>query len=307
MRNSLKKKDEGMDIKVYRYFTALARTKNYARAAKELYITPQGLSSSIKRLESSLEVPLFDSKSGSIELTEYGTILYRRVRSILREHDEMQEEIRSLYRRKSGRILLSASTGIFNVIPREAVRNFNKTSKTGAHVDVSRTVVDYDCETSLIERTCDFALLNDPVDHSVLASIPLQKDMMFLWAPADSPLAGKDELDIRDLDGLTISCVTSQEFKTSRKNESILHEHAPHCTLLYEDEMISVVEAALRNRGYALLPRVHALAFQRENHAAIPVRNLDWGFSIAYRADRTLSPQDEEFLDFMKSYQRFYC
>lgn len=26
-----------MDIKVYRYFTALARTKNYARAAKELY------------------------------------------------------------------------------------------------------------------------------------------------------------------------------------------------------------------------------------------------------------------------------
>ena len=83
--------------------------------------------------------------------------------------------------------------------------------------------------------------------------------------------------------------------------------NAPHCTLLYEDEVISVVEAALRNRGYALLPRVHALAFQRENHAAIPVRNLDWGFSIAYRADRTLSPQDEEFLDFMKGYQRFYC
>ena len=296
-----------MDIKVYRYFITLARTKNYAKAAKDLYITPQGLSSSIKRLESSLGVPLFDSRSGSIELTEYGAILYRRVRSILREHDEMQEEIRSLYRRKSGRILLSASTGIFNVIPREAVRNFNKTSKTGAHVDISRTVVDYDCETSLIERTCDFALLNDPIDHSVLASIPLQKDMMFLWVPADSPLANKDELDVGDLDGLAVSCVTSQEFKTSRKNERILREQAPRCTLLHEDEMISVVEAALRGRGYALLPRVHALAFKHEDHAAIPVRNLDWGFSIAYRTDRTLSPQDKEFLNYMKGYQRFYC
>lgn len=296
-----------MDIKVYRYFITLARTKNYAKAAKNLYITPQGLSSSIKRLESSLEVPLFDSKSGSIELTEYGAILYRRVRSILREHDEMQEEIRSLYRRKSGRILLSASTGIFNAIPREAVRNFNKTSKTGAHVDISRTVVDYDCEASLIERTCDFALLNDPIDHLVLASIPLQKDMMFLWVPADSPLANKDELDVGDLDGLAVSCVTSQEFKTSRKNERILREQAPRCTLLHEDEMISVVEAALRGRGYALLPRVHALAFKHEDHAAIPVRNLDWGFSIAYRTDRTLSPQDKEFLNYMKGYQRFYC
>lgn len=296
-----------MDIKVYRYFITLARTKNYAKAAKDLYITPQGLSSSIKRLESSLGVPLFDSRSGSIELTEYGAILYRRVQSILREHDEMQEEIRSLYRRKSGRILLSASTGIFNAIPREAVRDFNETSKTGAHVDISRTVVDYDCETSLIERTCDFALLNDPIDHSVLASIPLQKDMMFLWVPADSPLADKDELDVEDLDGLAVSCVTSQEFKTSRKNERILREQAPHCTLLHEDEMISVVEAALRGKGYALLPRVHALAFKHEDHAAIPVRNLDWGFSIAYRTDRTLSPQDEEFLNYMKGYQRFYC
>lgn len=219
----------------------------------------------------------------------------------------MQEEIRSLYRRKSGRILLSASTGIFNVIPREAVRNFNKTSKTGAHVDISRTVVDYDCETSLIERTCDFALLNDPIDHSVLASIPLQKDMMFLWVPADSPLANKDELDMGDLDGLAVSCVTSQEFKTSRKNEGILREQAPRCTLLHEDEMISVVEEALRGGGYAPLPRVHALAFKHEDHAAIPVRNLDWGFSIAYRTDRPLSPQDKEFLNYMKGYQRFYC
>lgn len=296
-----------MDIRAYQYFVALARAKNYAKAAKELYITPQGLSSSIKRLESSLEVPLFDSGSGSIELTEYGTILYRHARNILREYDEMQEEIRSLYRRKSGRILLSASTGIFNAIPREAIRNFNKTSRTGAHVDISRTVVDYDCETDLIERTCDFALLNDPIDHSVLSSIPLQNDTMFLWVPISSPLVDKNELDVKDLDGLLISCVTSQEFKTSRKNERILREQAPHCTLLHEDEMISVVEAALRSKGYALLPRIHALAFQREDHVAIPVRNLNWGFSIAYRADRSLSPQDKEFLDFMKGYQRFYC
>lgn len=43
-----------MDTKVFRYFIELASVKNYSRAAKTLYISPQGLSSSIKRLEGSI-------------------------------------------------------------------------------------------------------------------------------------------------------------------------------------------------------------------------------------------------------------
>ena len=50
-----------MDIKVCRYFTTLARTKSYARASRELFLTTQGLSTSIKRLEATMGVPLISN------------------------------------------------------------------------------------------------------------------------------------------------------------------------------------------------------------------------------------------------------
>lgn len=67
-----------MDIKVCRYFTTLARTKSYARASRELFLTTQGLSTSIKRLEATMGVPLISNGSGTLELTEYGRIFYQR-------------------------------------------------------------------------------------------------------------------------------------------------------------------------------------------------------------------------------------
>ena len=71
-----------MDIKVCRYFITLAQTKSYAKAARELYLTTQGLSTSIKRLEATMGVPLISNETGSLELTEYGKIFYHRARTM---------------------------------------------------------------------------------------------------------------------------------------------------------------------------------------------------------------------------------
>ena len=70
-----------MDIKVCRYFTTLARTKSYARASRA-FLTTQGLSTSIKRLEATMGVPLISNGSGTLELTEYGRIFYQRACAI---------------------------------------------------------------------------------------------------------------------------------------------------------------------------------------------------------------------------------
>ena len=50
-----------MDTRVFAYVAKLADTGSYARAARELFITKQGLASAIERLERSLNVPLFEA------------------------------------------------------------------------------------------------------------------------------------------------------------------------------------------------------------------------------------------------------
>ncbi len=296
-----------MDIKVCKYFITLARAKSYAKAARELYLTTQGLSTAIKRLEASMGVPLISNETGSLELTDYGKIFYHRARTIQQEYEIMADEIDALHRRRSGNISFAVSTGLTNSLPPNYLDEFNSGNRTGAHVEISRDIVDFDCESNLYAKTCDFALLNDPIDHTMFSSLPLYRDRMHLVVHKDSPLAEKGVLHASDLDGLTIACVSPGEFKTSKKNEPIIREAAPNATFIYATEMIAVLEAAMRGRAAALMPQPHATLFEKEGLIGIPVEELTWGFGIAWRTDRNLSPQDDEFLRFMKRYQKFYC
>lgn len=296
-----------MDAKVFRYVIALTRTKNYSRAAKDLFITPQGLSSAIKRLESSLGVTLFEAKNGQIDTTEYGRMFYHRACQLVDDYDTLIRDIDELRRKKSGAIRLAVSIGLFNVFPRKDLEAFGLSSKTGARIESTKTMLDDSCEKSLLEKSSDFALINNPVDHSVFSSIPLHTDFMFLWGRADSPLMHGDWVSKTDLSGQTISCLSSREFKTSRMIESVLSAPPCQCTILRTDEVVETLEVSMRENAYALVPRTHAHAFENMGYKGIPVKDLTWGFSVAYRTDRILTPQDEEFLEFIRSHQQFYC
>jgi len=296
-----------MDSNVFRYFVETAQSKNYTHAARALYITPQGLQASLRRLETTMGVPLFDSRTGAVELTDYGRAFYRHARSIVQEYDVMEQEIEGLKRSKTGHIRFSGSTGLFNIIPVEIVDEFNAKSKTGAHVELTRTLVDFDCENSLFDKACDFALINDPIDHTMFSSVPLHHDVMFLWASEDSPLASRQSVSCSDFEGITLVCVNPQEFRTSCVVEDTIHNAVDKCTIIHADEMIAVIEKAIAKGVCGLVPRTHAEFFTHEGYRGIPVTDLPWGFSVAYRLDRVLSEQDREFIEFLKSRAVFYC
>ena len=296
-----------MDTKVFHYFTELARVKNYSRAAKTLYISPQGLSGAIKRLEGQLGVGLVEADGKGVKLTEYGEIFRRYAQELSLKIDDMEHDIEEARRRNSGALRLAVSIGLFNVFPRAAVTCFNSDERAKASIESAKTMLDDDCERSLLDKTCDFALINDPIDHSVFASIPMHKDTMFLWMRQDDELASKQDLSMNDLRGKTISCLASREFKTSRGIESILANEPYNCTILHTDEVIETLEVAMSKHAYAITVRTHAQAFQHEGYVGIPITDLTWGFGVAWRIDRNLSPQDDEFLRFMKRYQKFYC
>lgn len=54
------------------YFRELAQLENYTEASKKLLISQPSLSYAMKKLESSLDVPLFEKKGRNIVLTPYG-------------------------------------------------------------------------------------------------------------------------------------------------------------------------------------------------------------------------------------------
>lgn len=293
-----------MDAKVLRYFVVLIDTKSYSKAAKELYLTPQGVQSAIKRLESQLEVSLVEQHSGGVWPTEYGEILYRHAHQIVYETDACVNEIKSRVRLNSGSLLLGVSTGLTNVISRESIIAFNTETQTNAQVDVMRTMVDYDCESALRAGMCDFALLNNPIDLAHFTMVPLHADTMFLWVPESHPLSEKESVCVNELSELHIVCLTPNEFATSKRNIPVLLDSG--CRLIFADEMIEVLERSMKLGICGLTVRSHINAFAHEGYVGVPIQDMTWGFGLAYKSDRVFAKYDKEFIEHMKSLASFY-
>lgn len=86
-----------MELRVLRYFLAVAEEASISRAAARLHITQPTLSRQLMELETLLGVRLFERghKNKNITLTEEGRLLQRRAREIIELADRTQSELRT--------------------------------------------------------------------------------------------------------------------------------------------------------------------------------------------------------------------
>ena len=82
-----------LDIRVLKYFLAVARTESITRAAEELHMSQPPLSRQMKDLEEELGKQLLVRGSRRVTLTEEGMILRRRAEEIISLMEKAQSEI----------------------------------------------------------------------------------------------------------------------------------------------------------------------------------------------------------------------
>ena len=98
-----------MDIKILKYFIAVAEEKTISKAAQKLYISQPALSKQLKELENELDLQLFERGSRNIKLTEDGAFLLTQANEIV---ELMDKTLNNLNKNKevNGEIYISQHT-----------------------------------------------------------------------------------------------------------------------------------------------------------------------------------------------------
>lgn len=187
-----------MEIRVLRYFIAVANEESISAAAKQLHLSQPTLSRQLKDLEMELGTDLFIRGNRKISLTEEGKYLFKKAKEIVDLADKTEANLKDSKEMISGEVYIGAGET-------EAMHLIAKTLKV--------LIKDYpnirfhlysgnadDIKSKLDSGLLDFGVVIEPTDKQKYEYAQLSdKDTWGVLMCKDSPLSDKQVISPVDL------------------------------------------------------------------------------------------------------------
>lgn len=194
-----------MELRILRYFLAVAREENISRAAEILHITQPTLSRQLMELEETLGVTLFhrSKKNRGITLTEEGQLLYRRAEEIIALAEKTKAELSTCDEQTSGDVYIGGGETEGMRLIAQSIKQLHQTYP---HVRFHLFSGNADDVTERLDKgLLDFGVLISPAHLEKYDYIQLPfADIWGLLLPKDSPLAQQAAIRPQDLIGLPL-------------------------------------------------------------------------------------------------------
>lgn len=240
------KSGDVMEIRVLKYFVAVAREKNITNAAMSLHITQSTLSRQLKELEEELGKQLFIRGNKNITLTEDGLLLRKRAEEIVPLSDKTITDIKYSDTLIGGDIAIGcAETEGLRTILQMMMSVQHTYSNIRFHISSGdKQNVLEDLERGLI----DFGIFIDPMDKTNYNYLLLPRGVV---ARKDSSLAKKGYVTKEDLLNVPLIlsrqlCEDSLLMRWFGKQLSDLHAVATYSLIFNAGLMVS------EGMGYAI-------------------------------------------------------
>lgn len=185
-----------MELRQLRYFEAVARERNFTRAAAVLGIAQPPLSRQIHKLEEELGVQLFARASRPVVLTEVGRLLYDQVVAVLERVEEIGAIVSRAKATGSLRIGFVGSM-LYSYLP-EVVRAYRKARPAAELALVELTTLEQ--VTALKDRRIDIGFGRVPFEDPAVDRALIQQERLVVALPTTGrSLRGGGPLRLADL------------------------------------------------------------------------------------------------------------
>ena len=288
-----------MELRVLRYFLAVAREGSMTGAANFLHVTQPTLSRQLKELEEELGTRLFVRHSHSVSLTPDGMRLRKRAEEVVDMIEKTEAEFAVKEKSVGGEIHIGAGeTRVMRHIA-DVIRNIR-----GEYPDIHIHLHSGNQEdvTERLDRgLLDFGVLIQPADLSRYDSVNLpEKDVWGVLTRKDSPLAARQSITRQELLGEPLMLSRQAIRRTSAKNEFIEWFKDDFEKLDVVATFNLVYNAAiLAENGVGHVITIGGLADTSENSSLcfrLLEPKLETSLNIVWKKYQVFSPAAEVFL-----------
>lgn len=190
-----------MEIRVLKYFLAVAREGSITRAANSLHLTQPTLTRQLQDLEKELKQQLFIRGKHRVTLTSEGMILKQRAEEIVDLVEKTEAEFNSISETISGNVYI----GCGETDSMKYIAKIIKDIQTD-YPDIKFHIFSGNAEDvmeKLDKGLLDFGVLIQPIDLSKYDNITLpEKDIWGVVVRKDSPLAKMKTIKLENLIGI---------------------------------------------------------------------------------------------------------
>ena len=278
-----------MDIRQLQYFQTLCRRKNISAAAEMHYISQQGLSSSIKKLENELGLALFTRDSKGTCPNEYALEILPYVEQLLEKYDMVRDISARNKIRISGAVEIAADIMLLDYLPQgtEAKQNQLFPELVYHIYDAS----DQSAMEDILKDKVEIAVVSGPVDQNVFRSAELFRFPYVAVVNQGNPLYTRTCISLEDLAGADIVLPSQKSnmcvnFKKKCREADILFN-----TRYYASDSQHLVYLCSGEPVVGIISSFYCDFFLQKNFKIIPIgeEDLYWSIEIISSRKRQLT------------------
>ena len=288
-----------MELRVLKYFLAVAREENITKAAALLHLTQPTLSRQLMQLEEELGVQLFRRSRYHIELTENGMLLRRRAQELVDLAEKTTREFTLREREIVGEIAIGAGeTQSMSFLSRAMVSFRELYPKVTFRIFSANAD---DVKERLDTGLLDMGLLTEPVDVGRYAFCRMkERDRWGVLVRLDSPLANLNSVTPDDLEQVPL--IISGRESVQRELASWFGDRWERLQIAASfNLMLNAANMVRYGVGTALS---FDLNFSFDDLRFIPLSpTMDTGTVLVWKKDQVLTPAVEAFHQHIKNVQ----
>lgn len=269
-----------MTLQQMEYIVAVDKYRHFVRAAESCGVTQSTLSSLIQKLESELDVVIFDRTSHPIAPTTLGKEIIAQARIILYNAQQMSELVASHKGATVGNIRLGIASTIAPYILPSLFRYMNEHHASVAlHVEEARVET---LKAKLNKAEIDVAILATPTDNDAFLEIPLYHENYVAYVSKDEPLYRHSEIDTATLTADNI-WVLGESYCPNQGQFPFCVRDITNASIYVAGSIDTLMGIVDNNGGYTIIPELHLplLSPERRQHVR-PLCNPTPGRNIAF-------------------------